>query len=146
MIPSFSKHRFVVAQKPVFDEVLIELQNGKKRTHWMWFIFPQVVGLGESDTSKYYSLKSQRQVASYLKHSLLGPRLIECTQTVNCHKDSSARSIFGWTDAAKFCSSMTLFNSICPNNRHFSEALDIFFDGRSDKATLQILENWQSRR
>ena len=107
----FNLDRFVQAQDPVLAQVRAELWAGHKRTHWMWFVFPQLAGLGRSDTARYYALASLEEARAYLAHPLLGPRLIECTNLVNAVEGRSAHQIFGSPDDLKFHSSMTLFAS-----------------------------------
>ena len=104
--------RFITAQDPVYNEVLSELKNGQKRSHWMWFIFPQIDGLGHSETAKRYAIKSGDEAREYLSHPVLGKRLLECAETVQALQDRSASQIFGYPDDLKFRSSMTLFASV----------------------------------
>lgn len=135
--------RFLDAQANVYDSVIAELKAGRKRTHWMWFIFPQAVGLGESEASRYYSIMSLKHASRYADHPTLGKRLVECTEITNSRKDNSAESIFGWTDAMKFRSSLTLFSITCPEVNAFRTALDIFYDGYPDNMTLRIVDAWR---
>ena len=135
--------RFLDAQASVYNTVLDELNHGRKRTHWMWFIFPQVAGLGESDISKYYSIKSLEHASHYVAHPILGSRLLTCTQLVNRLQNRSATAIFGSVDALKLRSSMTLFSVVLPKEGQFREALDIFFAGTPDEVTLRIAERWR---
>src|SRR3954447_17701261 len=106
---SFDLERFVTAQAPVFSAVLDELKAGRKRSHWMWFVFPQLRGLGHSPTAEFYGLRSLDEARAYLAHPVLGPRLILCTETVLAVEGRSLQAIFGSPDDLKFCSSMTVF-------------------------------------
>ena len=143
MIVGFDLQRFLDAQASVYDNVLNELRGGRKRTHWMWFMFPQVAGLGESETSRYYSIRSLQHATEYAQHPVLGRRLLECTSLVNKLEGRSAADIFGQTDTMKFGSSMTLFDVTFPESCEFRKALDLFFDGAPDDATLRIVNRWR---
>ncbi|MDQ4047425.1 MAG: DUF1810 domain-containing protein [Actinomycetota bacterium] len=137
----FDLERFVAAQDSggIYDQALAELQNGSKRSHWMWFIFPQLSGLGQSATSKKYAIRSLDEATAYLQHPVLGPRLIECADTVGMLKDSTAEEIFGSVDARKLHSSMTLFLRAAPGETAFKQVLSRFFDGEPDPATDELL-------
>jgi uncharacterized protein (DUF1810 family) len=137
--------RFLDAQAPVYDIVLDELKEGRKRTHWMWFIFPQAEGLSTSSTSRHFAIRSLEHAAQYSVHPVLGARLVECTTTVSRLNGSSAEAIFGEVDAAKFRSSMTLFSISSPNARLIEEALEKFFEGIKDHLTLCLAEEWRQR-
>jgi len=115
--------RFVDAQDPVYERVLAELRGGRKVTHWMWFVFPQMKGLGHSAMAERYGIASQAEASAYLKHPVLGPRLGECTRLVNEIEGKSIDEIFGYPDDLKFRSSMTLFASATPDNAAFLQAL-----------------------
>lgn len=130
-------HRFLAAQAPVIAQVRAELRAGRKSSHWMWFIFPQIAGLGRSDTARFYAIASRTEAAAYLAHPVLGPRLVECTRLVNAVPGASAEQIFGTVDAAKFRSCMTLFAAVAPGQAEFSEALEKYFLGAADAATLE---------
>src|SRR3954447_9812429 len=137
----FDLERFVTAQAPVFATALAELQAGQKRSHWMWFVFPQLRGLGHSAMAQHYGIGSLAEARAYLAHPLLGPRLIDGTRAVLAIEGRSLRTIFGSPDDRKFCSSMTLFSLAadegeCP----FRQALDQFCDGRADERTLALLD------
>ena len=136
MTDPFNLARFEQAQAPIYDDVLAELRAGRKRSHWMWFVFPQIAGLGLSATSRHYAVSSLDEARAYLAHPVLGPRLRACTTAVRAHAGASALSIFGSPDDAKFRSSMTLFARVEP---WFGEALEVFFGGRADGVTLGIL-------
>ena len=127
--------RFLTAQQGVYAGVLDELRRGRKTGHWIWFIFPQVAGLGRSDVSRYYSVTDLDEARAYLDHVVLGARLRECTAIVLSTAERSAVDIFGSLDAMKFRSSMTLFHRASPDEPLFSDVLLRFFDGVADAAT-----------
>lgn len=135
----YDLQRFVDAQRAVYAEVLSELAAGRKRSHWMWFVFPQIAGLGASPMAQRYAIASRDEAAAYLDHPLLGPRLRECTRLVNAIDGSSVENIFGTPDDIKFRSSMTLFAKATPDNADFLAALDKYFAGARDPATLARL-------
>lgn len=135
----FDLKRFVDAQDPVYDTVLGELRAGRKRTHWMWFVFPQLRGLGHSPTAVHYGIASRDEAQAYLAHSLLGGRLRECTGLVLDVDGRSAREVFGSPDDMKLRSSMTLFAHCAQDGGQFRAVLDKFYDGREDAATLERL-------
>ena len=130
--------RFLDAQRAVFDQVEQELAAGRKRSHWMWFIFPQLRGLGSSATSHYYGIADLSEARSYLAHAVLGPRLIKCTSLVLAHSEQKPQTIFGGVDAMKFHSSMTLFEA-AGDNPVFGDAIEAFFGSRRDGGTLALL-------
>jgi uncharacterized protein (DUF1810 family) len=131
--------RFVDAQNPVFEDVLLQLRNGRKSGHWMWFIFPQLQGLGQSPMAKRYAIASGSEAVAYLEHPLLGPRLRECTRLVSSVAGRSLKQIFGHPDDLKFHSSMTLFARTASDNQVFMDALQKFFAGEFDPPTLERL-------
>ncbi len=135
----FNLQRFVNAQNPVFDAVLSELRAGDKTGHWMWFIFPQLKGLGTSANAQYFGLVSLAEAEAYLQHPILGQRLRECTTIVNLVEGRSADAIFGGIDAVKFRSSMTLFGEASQPGGIFAEALAKYFGGAPDRLTLEKL-------
>lgn len=137
----FDLERFVTAQSPVFDSVLAELRAGRKRTHWMWFVFPQLRGLGHSSIAQLYGIESLDEAKAYLDHPVLGPRLDTCTRAVLAVTDRSLHAIFGSPDDMKFHSSMTLF-AVAAGDRAavFRSALDRFCAGRMDERTLALLK------
>jgi len=139
MSDPYDLERFVAAQKPVMDEVRQELRQGRKQTHWMWFVFPQIAGLGHSPTARRYALRSLAEAGAFLEHPVLGPRLIECTAQVNAVEGRTVHDIFGSPDDMKFHSSMTLFHRARLQEDAFRITLDRYFDGREDLATLRIL-------
>ncbi|WP_291298234.1 DUF1810 domain-containing protein [Elioraea sp.] len=132
--------RFVAAQAPMIDAVLAELRAGRKRTHWMWFVFPQLRGLGTSPMAERYGIASLAEARAYLAHPLLGPRLRECTEAVLDHAGTDLGVILGPVDALKFRSSMTLFaHAAIEDDGVFDRALDTFCEGRRDERTLALL-------
>jgi uncharacterized protein (DUF1810 family) len=137
---TYDLDRFLVAQKDVYNRALQELRAGEKHTHWMWFIFPQIIGLGYSGTSQYYALKSHEEAQTYLVHQVLGSRLLESTAAVMFLVDRSALDIFGAIDELKFHSSMTLFAHIAGSDSIYQQALDKYFNGEQDYRTLEILD------
>ena len=136
----FDLARFVSAQERVYDDVLAELKNGRKRSHWMWFIFPQIDGLAQSSTSKFYAVKSREEARAYLKHPVLGRRLTECAATVLAVEKRSVSEIFGYPDDLKLKSSLTLFAALTDSDSVFASLLDKYFDGERDLRTLELLE------
>lgn len=133
---SYNLERFVIAQDSIFKRVLSELQAGTKMGHWMWFIFPQISGLGRSPTSMEYAISSRDEAQAYLQHPVLGPRLRECTQLVLNVNGRSATDIFGTPDDIKFRSSMTLFAQVSRDDDIFHRALQKYFEGVPDRLTL----------
>ena len=132
--------RFVAAQAPVYASALQELREGRKRSHWMWFVFPQLRGLGASAMAWRYGIGSAEEAAAYLAHPLLGPRLLECTEAVNGHRGLTAEAIFGPVDAMKLRSSMTLFDR-AGGGPAFRRCLDLYFEGVPDARTIGLLES-----
>jgi uncharacterized protein (DUF1810 family) len=135
MSDTFDLERFVVAQQGVYDDVLEELRRGRKVGHWIWFIFPQIAGLGHSAMSQRYAISSLNEARSYLAHPILGARLGECAAILLAAKGRSAFEIFGSIDAMKFRSSMTLFHRAAPDETVFAQVLERYYDGRADEAT-----------
>jgi uncharacterized protein (DUF1810 family) len=131
---------FVEAQDPIWDSVVAELAQGSKTSHWMWFVFPQIAGLGRSPTSVLYAIADLDEARAYLAHPVLGPRLRTATGLVVGHRGTPLQAIFGGIDAAKFRSSMTLFAEADPSESCFAEALAAFCDG-PDPRTLAILRD-----
>jgi uncharacterized protein (DUF1810 family) len=138
----FRLQRFVTAQRDIYDAVRSELKGGRKQTHWMWFTFPQVDGLGYSSTARHFAIRSRDEAVAYLATPLLGARMIECTRLLLALPDKSAHDIFGSPDDMKFRSSMTLFDAVDGGNL-YRQALARFFDGKPDPATLAILREWR---
>jgi len=135
----FDLQRFVNAQNPVYDQVCAELRAGKKAGHWIWFIFPQLRGLGRSAMATAFGIVSRQEAQAYSEHALLGPRLRECARFVNLVKDRSISQILGSPDDLKFRSSMTLFASVASDNHVFNDALDKYFASKPDQLTLERL-------
>ncbi|MGB7245131.1 MAG: DUF1810 domain-containing protein [Methylovirgula sp.] len=137
----YNLDRFVTAQAPLYGRVCDELRAGHKTSHWMWFIFPQIAGLGSSPTARFFAIASLAEAVAYLQHPVLGPRLGECTNLVNGVEGRSAFDIFGSPDDLKFRSSMTLFNEAASasDTSVFQQALDQYFAGEPDRRTLEIL-------
>ena len=132
--------RFVRAQEGVYEQALAELQAGAKVSHWMWFVLPQIAGLGRSDMARRYALSGLDEAAAYAAHPVLGARLRECTDAMlGWAGQRSARAILGGIDALKFASSMTLFEAACPGEERFAAALEVFNGGVRDRATLDLL-------
>jgi uncharacterized protein (DUF1810 family) len=140
----FHLQRFVDAQNSIYGNVVNELKRGEKRTCWMWFVFPQVVGLGRTPTAERYSIKSIEEAKAYIVHPILGVRLQECTNLVINIDGKTANQIFGFPDDLKFCSSMTLFNHVAEDNNIFLNAITKFYASREDGLTIKILESWQN--
>jgi uncharacterized protein (DUF1810 family) len=136
----FDLRRFVLAQDPVYPSVVAELRDGRKRGHWMWFVFPQLRGLGGSPTAVRYGITSVQEARAYLSHDLLGPRLRECTQLVNQVQGRSAAEIFGSPDDLKLRSSMTLFALAADDAGDFTALLDRYYGGEQDPLTLARLQ------
>jgi uncharacterized protein (DUF1810 family) len=135
----YDLNRFISAQKGVYDRALAELREGLKRTHWMWFIFPQIDGLGHSPTTRLYSIKSLDEARQYLGHPVLGARLVESAEAVLAVSGLSASDIFGHPDDWKLQSSMTLFALVSEPVSVFERVLEKYYQGKRDARTLQIL-------
>lgn len=132
--------RFLAAQDGIYEDALDELRSGQKRSHWMWFVFPQIDGLGTSPTARRYALRSLGEARAYLEHPVLGARIFECTNVVNELRGRTLLQIFGTPDDLKFCSSMTLFERAAGPASPFAIALDKFCSGARDAATLGLLQ------
>lgn len=141
MVDTFNLQRFVEAQQPYYEQALAELHSGQKRTHWMWFIFPQLQGLGRSAMAQRYGISGRDEASAYLHHPILGPRLQACTEAMLEHRNRSARQILGSPDDLKFHSSMTLFAQVAPDPALFEQALHVFFNGRMDSASRERLSD-----
>jgi uncharacterized protein (DUF1810 family) len=139
---TFNLQRFIAAQAAVYPTVVKELRDGTKRSRWMWFVFPQLYGLGQSPMARQYAIRSRDEAIAYLATPLLGARLLECTGAVLTVPNKSVREIFGSPDDLKFHSSMTLFDAV-DGRGPYSRALDRFFGGNRDQATLDILKQWE---
>lgn len=138
MTDPFDLQRFVDAQAPVYPRVVAELRQGRKQSHWMWFIFPQLAGLGHSPMARRFAISSREEAVAYLGHGVLGPRLAECTALVNAVEGRTIREILGSPDDLKFCSSMTLFGAVA-SDAVFADAITKFYGGRPDPTTLELL-------
>lgn len=139
MADPFDLQRFVDAQDRVYDQVLAELRAGAKRSHWIWFIFPQLAELGNSGAAKRFGIGSLAEAQAYLAHPTLGARLHECTRLVAAIRNKSIDAIFGWPDNLKLRSSMTLFAHATEDNADFLAVLDTFYGGEQDARTLELL-------
>ncbi|HEX9447498.1 MAG TPA: DUF1810 domain-containing protein [Dongiaceae bacterium] len=140
MVTSDHLNRFTAAQASVFDRVCAELERGRKTSHWMWFIFPQIAGLGHSEMSQRYAISGLAEAAAYLAHPILGPRLVQCCRLVLAIDNRSAEEILGSIDAVKFRSCLTLFSHAAGADPIFKAALQKYFNGDEDKATLDRLQ------
>jgi uncharacterized protein (DUF1810 family) len=139
MPSTFDLDRFVTAQAPVYETVLAELRAGRKRTHWMWFVFPQMAGLGRSATARHYAIGSLDEARAYLDHPLLGARLRACCALLLALAGDDAHAVFGDPDDVKLRSSLTLFAHAAPAEAVFQDCLDKYFGGSADTATLELL-------
>jgi uncharacterized protein (DUF1810 family) len=139
MTDAYNLHRFLDAQERVYDRVLDELRAGRKSSHWIWFIFPQIIGLGHSGMAQKFAIASLDEAKAYLQHPVLGPRLRECTQLVLDVEGRSAEEIFSYPDHLKFRSCLTLFLTAATDNTLFKAALLKYFDGKPDQLTLDLL-------
>lgn len=137
----YNLQRFVDAQAPVYARVRTELRQGQKQSHWVWFIFPQIAGLGSSPMARKFAVSSRAEAQAYLGHPLLGPRLRECVRLVTQIKGRAIDEILGYPDDLKFRSSMTLFASTTADNKDFVDALEKFYGGEMDSATLKRLHD-----
>ncbi len=138
---TFDLDRFVEAQNPIYVRALTEVRRGQKRSHWMWFIFPQLTGLGMSSTANHFGIAGIEEARAYLAHPILGTRLVECTAAVNLVEGGSAEQIFGFPDCLKFRSCMTLFAEASGSTHPcFTEALAKYFAGQLDQRTLELLQ------
>ena len=143
MTNAYNLHRFLTAQAPTYDTVLAELRAGRKASHWIWFIFPQITGLGRSGMAQQFAIGSLDEAKAYLQHPTLGPRLRACTQLVLDVKGRSVQEIFGYPDHLKFRSCMTLFLTAATDNTLFKDALLKYFNDQPDQLTLDLLAQQQ---
>ena len=139
MADGFDLDRFVRAQAPVYAEALAELEAGRKRSHWMWFVFPQLVQLGRSETARFYGIGSADEARAYLAHPLLGARLRECCAALMRHRGERPEAMLGSIDALKLRSSMTLFEAVAEDPAPFAAVLESFYAGQRDGATMELL-------
>ena len=144
MNDSFDLRRFVDAQAAVYPQVVAELSHGRKQSHWMWFIFPQIAGLGFSPMAQRFAIGSRAEAIAYLEHDLLGPRLLECTSLVMAANEKTITDILGSPDDMKFRSCMTLFDAVS-KQEIFAEAIAAFYPDGRDRATLAILETYEAQ-
>ncbi|WP_316808163.1 DUF1810 domain-containing protein [Pedobacter agri] len=133
-----SLERFITAQHDSYEQALSEIKGGRKTSHWMWYIFPQIKGLGHSDTAKYYALQNTLEAENYLNHPVLGKRLIEISSTLLKHQGKTANEIFGYPDDLKLHSSMTLFSLLPNSDPVFDNVLLAYFNGIGDQKTIEI--------
>ena len=138
----FDLNRFIIAQDRNYANALAELKNGQKRTHWMWYVFPQIDGLGHSTTAKRYAIKSMEEARKYLDHPVLGTRLLECAEAVLATEGRSISDIFGYPDDLKLKSSITLFSCVSEPTSVFVRILEKYFQGDRDVRTIQILDKF----
>ena len=131
--------KFVTAQERDYSTALREIRNGRKRSHWMWYIFPQIQGLGMSPTAEYYGIKDLEQAKDYMEHPVLGPNLIEISEALLALNASNPTAVMGYPDDLKLCSCMTLFELAAPEQKVFGDVIDKYFGGRRDSLTLRIL-------
>jgi len=144
MTDDYNLQRFLEAQDHVYDAILGELRAGEKSSHWMWYIFPQITGLGHGGTTQKFAMTSLEEAKAYLQHPILGPRLRECTQLVLNVDRRSAEQIFGYPDNLKFRSCLTLFMTATTDDKIFQDALLKYFDGKPDTLTLDLLAQQKS--
>ena len=136
----YNLNRFLEAQMTTYEGAMLELARGRKESHWIWYVFPQIDGLGRSDTAKLYSIKSLEEGRAYLEHPVLGQRLIEACEILLNLKDASMDEVMGFPDDLKLLSSMTLFEALSGSNSIFTKIIEIYFDDERDKNSLKIIE------
>ena len=141
LVDKHNLNRFLEAQVTTYEVAMLELARGRKESHWIWYIFPQITGLGKSESTKLYAIKSLEEGRAYLKHPVLGPRLVEACEILLSLKDASMDEVMGFPDDLKLLSSMTLFESISESNSIFTKIIEIYFDDQRDKASLRIIES-----
>ena len=134
-------NRFIEAQMTTYEGAMLELARGRKESHWVWYIFPQIEGLGRSDTAKLYSIKSLEEGRAYLGHPVLGPRLIESCELLLVLKDASMDEVMGFPDDLKLLSSMTLFEAVSNSNIIFTKMIETYYDNDRDKGSLKIIKS-----
>ena len=135
--------RFYKAQEYDYETALSEIRNGRKESHWMWYIFPQITGLGRSTTAEYYAIKSKEEAKGYIEDPVLGKRLIEISQALFQIESDDAEMVMGWPDNLKLRSCMTLFAEVAPEQPVFRNVLEKFYDGEMDGKTLDILKKME---
>jgi len=137
----YNLNRFIEAQMTTYEGAMLELTRGRKESHWVWYIFPQIEGLGRSDTAKLYSIKSLEEGRAYLEHSVLGPRLIKACEILLSLKDASMDEVMGFPDDLKLLSSMTLFEALSDSSSIFTKIIEIYFDDERDETSLEIIKS-----
>ena len=136
----YNLNRFLEAQMTTYEGAMLELARGRKESHWIWYIFPQIEGLGRSDTAKLYSIKSLEEGRAYLEHSVLGPRLIEACEILLSLKDASMDEVMGFPDDLKLLSSMTLFEAVSEPNSIFTKIIEVYFDDERDENSIKLIK------
>ena len=136
----YNLNRFIEAQMAIYEGAMLELARGRKDSHWVWYIFPQIEGLGNSDTIKLYAIKSLEEGRAYLKHPVLGPRLIKACEILLSLKDASMDEVMGFPDDLKLLSSMTLFEALSDSNSIFTKVIDVYFDSERDEISLKLIK------
>ena len=137
----YNLNRFVEAQIVTYEGAMLELARGRKESHWVWYIFPQIEGLGRSDTAKLYSIKSIEEGRAYLEHLVLGPRLVEACEIILSLKDVSIDEVMGFPDDLKLLSSMTLFEALSDSSSIFTKIIEIYFDDERDETSLELIKS-----
>ena len=136
----YNLNRFIEAQMAIYEGAMLELARGRKDSHWVWYIFPQIAGLGNSDTIKLYAIKSLEEGRAYLKHPVLGPRLIKACEILLSLKDASMNDVMGFPDDLKLLSSMTLFEALSDSNSIFTNMIEFYFDDERDEISLKLIK------
>ena len=136
----YNLNRFIEAQMAIYEGAMLELARGRKDSHWVWYIFPQIEGLGNSETIKLYAIKSLEEGRAYLKHPVLGPRLIEACEILLSLKDASMNDVMGFPDDLKLLSSMTLFEALSDSNSIFTNMIEFYFDDERDEISLKLIK------
>ena len=136
----YNLNRFIEAQMAIYEGAMLELARGRKDSHWVWYIFPQIEGLGNSETIKLYAIKSLEEGRAYLKHPVLGPRLIKACEILLSLKDASMDEVMGFPDDLKLLSSMTLFEALSDSNSIFTKVIDVYFDSERDEISLKLIK------
>jgi len=137
----YNLNRFLEAQMTTYEGAMLELARGRKESHWIWYVFPQIEGLGRSDKAKLYSIKRLEEGRAYLEHPVLGPRLIEACEIILSLKDVSMDEVMGYPDDLKLQSSMTLFETLSDSSSIFTKIIEIYFDNERDKISLEIIQS-----
>ena len=141
----YKLNRFIEAQMATYEGAMLELARGRKESHWIWYIFPQITGLGRSETTKLYSIKSLEEALAYLEHPVLGQRLIEACEILLSLRDASIDEVMGFPDDLKLLSSMTLFEAVSDSNSIFSEVMETYFNNERDKTSIGIIESMSKK-